>query len=59
MQTFRSFEEAERADVAYYRALTPSQRLAILLELVREGQSRDEVEPGLARVYRIVELAQS
>ncbi len=58
-QTFRSFEEADKADAAYYRSLTPAQRLDILLELVKEGQPRHEAERGLERVYRIVELAQS
>lgn len=54
-----SFEEADRFEVGYYRSLTPSERLDILLELVRQAQPDDEAERRLARVYRIVELAQS
>ena len=51
----RSHEEAEEADNAYYRSLSPEQRLDILLELTRP----DETQPRLERVYRIVELSQS
>ncbi|GAA5482545.1 hypothetical protein [Haloferula sargassicola] len=51
----RSHWEAEEADNAYYRSLTPEQRLDILLELTRP----DEAQPRLERVYRIVELSQS
>lgn len=57
--TFGSFEEADAADAAYYNALTPSERIDILLELVIQGQPRDEAERRLERVYRIVELARS
>lgn len=59
LQIHSSFEEADRSDVAYYRSLTPSERLDILLELVREAQPDDEAECRLERVYRVVELAQS
>jgi hypothetical protein len=51
----RSHDEAEEADNAYYRSLTPEQRLDILLELTRP----DEAQPRLERVYRMVELSQS
>jgi hypothetical protein len=54
---FRSFQDADEAETAYYRALTPPERIDILLELVRRGQSRDETECRLERVYRIVELS--
>jgi hypothetical protein len=56
---FRSFEEADKADVAYYRSLTPQQRLDILLELVKRTQPDDEAEHRLKRVCRIVELSES
>ena len=59
VQAFRSFEEADAADAAYYRSLTPQERLDILLELVRRSGSIDEAECRLERVCRIVELAQS
>lgn len=59
IRTFKSFEEADAADAAYYRSLTPAERLDILLELVKQGRSCDESEFRLERVYRIVELAKS
>jgi hypothetical protein len=55
----RSFEEADRADKEYYRRLTPSQRLDILLELNKRWPASADAESDrrLARVYRITELA--
>jgi hypothetical protein len=55
----RSFEEADRAEKEYYRTLTPSQRLDILLELNKRWPTNPNAEPDqrLARVYRITELA--
>jgi hypothetical protein len=34
VRRFDSFEEADRAEAEYYAALTPAQRLEILLDLV-------------------------
>ena len=59
IQIHQSFEEADQADAAFYRSLTPGRRVEILLELVRQGQPEDEAERRLERVYRIVELARS
>jgi hypothetical protein len=59
VQIHRSFDDASQADVAYYRSLTPEERLDILLELVKQGLPRDEAKRRLERVYRIVELARS
>jgi hypothetical protein len=59
VQKFESFAAADAAEAAYYRSLTPTERLDILLELVNNGQPRDEAQRRLERVYRIVELAQS
>ena len=58
-QKFASFKEADQAEIAYYRSLTPLQRVDLLLELVAQGQPRDEAERRLKRVYRIVELSKS
>ena len=55
----RSFRDAEEADNAYYRQLTPEQRLDILLELTNPDPSDHEAQPRLERVCRIVELSQS
>jgi hypothetical protein len=57
VRRFRSSEEADAADVVYYRSLTPSERIGILLELVRMGQGSDEAKRRLERVYRVVELS--
>lgn len=54
---YDSPQAAAAADRAYYRSLTPEQRLDILLELIAQVQeAQDEAEPGFARVYRIVEF---
>lgn len=56
---FSSHEEAAKADLEYYRSLTPQQRVDILLELMenlrKEGDAASE---GFERVYRIVKLSQ-
>ena len=51
---FGSFEAAEAADIEEDLAMTPEQRIAIVLEL----QARfypDADQQGLARVYRITQ----
>jgi hypothetical protein len=52
---FRSFADAERADRAYYRSLTPSERVDILLELISRWQD-DETAKGFERIYRVAQL---
>lgn len=52
VKKFTSFEEAEKADLAYYRALPPEQRLEILGELIY--QANGETFPRLERVYRVI-----
>jgi hypothetical protein len=52
---FASFEEADAADRAYYRSLTPAERIQIMLELVFPEGS-DAVNTRLERVFRIVKL---
>lgn len=57
---YRSFEEAEAAERAYYLSLTPQERLDILLELIaREAEATGEAEQRLARVHRVVALGSS
>lgn len=55
-RVFSSFEEAEAADREYYRSLSPTERLDILL-LLREHYSpySDELTKGFERVCRIIE----
>ena len=52
VRIFASHAEAEAANRAYYRSLTPEQRMDILLDLVREGT--DEASKGFKRVYRVL-----
>jgi hypothetical protein len=55
----RSFEECDQADKAYYRSLSPQQRLEMLLELNSRWPARgdDETSQRLERVYRIVKFS--
>ena len=55
VSVFRSFQEADDADRAFYRSLTPEQRLDILLELISQHGRVKRLE----RVYRIVKLEDS
>jgi hypothetical protein len=56
--TFASHDEAEQATLAYYRQLTPAERLEILLELIEAANAQtDAASQGLARVYRIAQLS--
>ena len=60
VQVFGSHEEAAAADRAYYRSLSPEQRLDLLLDIVRRHQeSEDEAAARFERVYRVVELSRS
>ena len=52
VRVFRSFKEAEDADRAFYRSLTPEQRLDILLQLIAQHGPVTRLE----RVYKIVKL---
>ena len=57
----RSFDEADRAEKAYYQSLTPHERIRILFELNKRWPSRT---PGsdpdrIERVYRIIKLSDS
>jgi hypothetical protein len=54
VQKFSSHAAAEAAERAYYRSLTPAQRVEILLEMMAVQRGPDEAAQGLARVYRIV-----
>lgn len=58
-RTLRRFEnhaDADAAGLAYYRSLTPEERLAIGLELV---QGIRETHPRFERVYRVARLGES
>jgi hypothetical protein len=60
VRVFTTFEDAERADEAYYASLTPQQRIEILLELVaRHRESLGESPSRFERVHRVTELSKS
>jgi hypothetical protein len=60
LRIFKSFEEAERAEIEYYASLAPQQRVDIQLEIIaRHRESLGEAGKGLKRVYRIVKLKKS
>jgi hypothetical protein len=57
VKVFSSFEEAEEADREYYRSLSPTERLDIVLLLREKCSSYSaELTRGFERVCRIVEL---
>ena len=51
---FESHRAADAADRAYYRSLSPTQRMDILLDLINSQRSNDETSQRLARVCRVV-----
>ncbi len=54
---FRTHEEAEAATLAYYRRLSPAERLEMLFKLRALARKGDDVSSErLARVYRIAQL---
>jgi hypothetical protein len=57
VQKFATFEEAEAADRDYYRALTPAQRISIMLDLIYP-EGNDAATTRFERVYRIVKLGE-
>jgi methylmalonyl-CoA mutase N-terminal domain/subunit len=57
VRKFTTFDEAEEADRAYYRALTAAERLSIMLDLIYP-EGGDAAATRFERVYRIVELGE-
>ena len=58
VRVFHSFSEADAADAAEDRSMSPEQRVAMVFEL-RERLYPDAAQQGFARVYRVIELEQS
>jgi hypothetical protein len=56
-RVFASFEDADRADANYDAALSPEERLNIVIEL-RDRLHPDAAEQRLARVSRVVRLTE-
>jgi hypothetical protein len=60
LQVFRSFEDADEADEAFYAALTPRERVDILLDIIAAyRESLGEAAERLERVCRVIELKRS
>ena len=51
-RVFKSFEEADEAEYAYYRSLSGDEKLKIMLEIMAPYW---EADPGFKRVYRVIE----
>ena len=55
---FSSHQQADEATLAYYRSLSPQQRLDILQELIDSSRKQgDAASERLERVYRISKLS--
>ncbi|MBZ0111915.1 MAG: hypothetical protein K8J08_05615 [Thermoanaerobaculia bacterium] len=60
VRVYESFADADRADIEYYRSLSPLERLDIALELARRHREAiGQAGTRLVRVHRVVELARS
>jgi len=58
IRVFHSHEEADKGDAAYYRSLTPKERVEITLELFSRRHP-DAAQQRFARVCRLIKLEQS
>lgn len=58
VRIFSSFEEADDADARDYMAMSPEQRIQIVIEL-RDRLHPDAAKQGLARVCRVIKREQS
>jgi hypothetical protein len=54
---FSSQDEARQATRLYYRQLSPTQRLNLLLDLIDSARKENDASSqGFERVYRVVKL---
>lgn len=58
VRIFSSFREADEVDARDYMAMTPEERIQIVIEL-RDRRHPDAAKQGLARVCRIIKREQS
>jgi hypothetical protein len=58
VEVFANFEDADEADARHDAAMSPQERLNIVIEL-RDRRHPDAAQQRLARVYRVVELERS
>jgi hypothetical protein len=55
VRKFRSFEEADEAEYAYYKSLSGDEKLQILLELIMPENPNEAVIERSARVHPLAE----
>ena len=58
VRVFDSFDAADKADALFDAQLTPAQRIQIVIDL-RDLRHPDAAKQGLARISRVVKLAES
>lgn len=58
VRIFSSFREADDADARDYMAMTPEERIQIVIQL-RDLRHPDAAKQGLARVCRVIKREQS
>ncbi len=57
LKVFDTLQAADAGDVAFYSAMSPRERLNMVLELsARDWGDSDEAVEGHPRFYRVVEL---
>jgi hypothetical protein len=60
VRIYRSHQEADEAEDAYYASLSPKQRVDILLQMIADyRESLGEAGQRLERVCRVTTLAES
>ena len=58
VRIFSSFKEADEAEVREHMAMSPDERIRLVIEL-RDRRHPDAAKQGLARVCRIIKREQS
>jgi len=58
VRIFSSFKEADEAEAREHKAMSPDERIRLLIEL-RDRRHPDAAKQGLARVCRIIKREQS
>jgi hypothetical protein len=58
VKKFASFQDADEADAREDAAMSPEERLKIVMEL-RDRRHPDAAQQGLARVCRVIKLERS
>lgn len=60
VRVYNSHQEAEAANLAYYRSLTPERRLRILFQIIADHEGGADASQGrLQRVCRVIRRGES